>query len=47
MTVRSYPLTEEDEEKTKNVWLKGHTGEHFALIPRQFDDDSRLHPRSR
>ena len=24
--VSSYPRSEEDELKTKNVWLKGHTG---------------------
>ena len=30
--MRSYPLTEEDEEKTKNVWLKGHTGEQFSHV---------------
>lgn len=23
---RSYPRNEDDEQKTKNVWLKGHTG---------------------
>ena len=27
----SYPRTEEEEEKSKNVWLKGHTGEVHVL----------------
>lgn len=26
MTIYSYPRSEDEEEKTKNVWLKGHTG---------------------
>ena len=25
---RSYRRSEEDEKKTKNVWLKGHTGKY-------------------
>lgn len=32
----SYPRTKEDELKTKNVWLKGHTGKtasHSLLTP--------------
>ncbi len=24
--IRSYPRSDEDEEKSKQVWLKGHTG---------------------
>ena len=24
----SYPRTEDDEVKTKNVWMKGHTGQY-------------------
>jgi hypothetical protein len=27
--IRSYPRSEEEEAKTKNVWLKGHTGMEF------------------
>lgn len=26
ITQRSYPRTEDEETKTNNVWLKGHTG---------------------
>ncbi|OSX57459.1 hypothetical protein POSPLADRAFT_1157104, partial [Postia placenta MAD-698-R-SB12] len=29
---RYYPRTEEDEEKTKNVWLKGHTGADLGSV---------------
>ena len=28
----SYPRSEEDEKKTKNVWLKGHTGKYIYIL---------------
>ncbi|KAG6856576.1 hypothetical protein H0H87_002964 [Tephrocybe sp. NHM501043] len=31
--ITSYPRSAEDEEKTKNVWLKGHTGEKVKSPP--------------
>lgn len=33
-THRSYPRTEEEEIKSKGVWLKGHTGECGSHIRR-------------
>ena len=47
----SYPRTEEDEQKSKNVWLKGHTGtplcfqHHISesiLLCRYWDSDNPL-----
>ena len=29
---RSYRRSEEDEKKTKNVWLKGHTGKYIHTL---------------
>ena len=28
LTMNSYPRSQEDEAKTKNVWLKGHVGRY-------------------
>lgn len=37
-TLASFPRSESEEEKTKNVWLKGHTGEERFTIPNGFVD---------
>jgi hypothetical protein len=29
--LQSYPRSAEDEQKSKNVWLEGHTGEHLVF----------------
>lgn len=33
LTKPSYPRSEDEETKTKNVWLKGHTGQPLIRIP--------------